>query len=106
MMRGQHKAVAPDSQACTQRSTQQERHVEAHCHAAANRHDRTASSETARARWLDVCIPLGMANKQRPLRYAVVGAGNIAQVAVLPAFAHAKENSKLVAIVSDDADKQ
>lgn len=38
----------------------------------------------------------------RPIRYAVVGLGNIAQVAVLPAFAHAKENSKLVALVSSD----
>jgi predicted dehydrogenase len=40
------------------------------------------------------------------LRYAVVGAGNIAQVAVLPAFAHAKENSELAAILSDDAGKR
>jgi predicted dehydrogenase len=40
------------------------------------------------------------------VRYAVVGAGNIAQVAVLPAFAHAKSNSELVAIISGDADKR
>jgi predicted dehydrogenase len=40
------------------------------------------------------------------VRYAVVGAGNIAQVAVLPAFAHARENSELAAIVSDDAEKR
>ncbi len=40
------------------------------------------------------------------VRYAVVGAGNIAQVAVLPAFAHAKENSELAAVVSDDPEKQ
>lgn len=40
------------------------------------------------------------------IRYAVVGAGNIAQVAVLPAFAHATENSKLVAIISGDAEKR
>jgi predicted dehydrogenase len=40
------------------------------------------------------------------VRYAVVGAGNIAQVAVLPAFAHAKENSELAAIVSDNAEKR
>jgi glucose-fructose oxidoreductase len=32
--------------------------------------------------------------------------GHIAQVAVLPAFAHAKRNSRLVAIVSDDATKR
>lgn len=41
----------------------------------------------------------------RRVRYALVGAGNIAQVAVLPAFAHAKENSELVAIVDPDEDK-
>jgi predicted dehydrogenase len=42
---------------------------------------------------------------KRRVRYAVVGLGNIAQVAVLPAFAHAKENSELVALVSSDAEK-
>jgi predicted dehydrogenase len=41
----------------------------------------------------------------KKLRYAVVGAGNIAQVAVLPAFAHA-ENSELVALVSGDPAKR
>ncbi|HTQ03758.1 MAG TPA: Gfo/Idh/MocA family oxidoreductase [Polyangiaceae bacterium] len=41
----------------------------------------------------------------RSIRYAVVGAGNIAQVAVLPAFAHA-QNSELVAVVSGDAEKR
>jgi glucose-fructose oxidoreductase len=39
------------------------------------------------------------------VRYAVVGLGHIAQVAALPAFAHAKRNSELVALVSDDAQK-
>ena len=48
-----------------------------------------------------------MANEeQTKVRYAVVGAGHIAQVAVLPAFAHAKENSELVAIVSGDVTKR
>jgi len=42
----------------------------------------------------------------RPVRYAVVGLGHIAQVAVLPAFAHARRNSKLVAVVSDDRTKR
>ncbi len=47
-----------------------------------------------------------MASKeQRRIRYAVVGLGNIAQVAVLPAFEHAKENSELVALVSSDEEK-
>jgi glucose-fructose oxidoreductase len=41
----------------------------------------------------------------RPVRYAVVGLGHIAQVAVLPAFAHAGENSRLSALVSDDDEK-
>ena len=40
-----------------------------------------------------------------PVRYAVVGLGHIAQVAVLPAFAHAR-NSRLVAVVSGDAAKR
>ena len=42
----------------------------------------------------------------RKIRYAVVGLGHIAQVAVLPAFAHAKRNSVLTAVVSDDAAKR
>jgi glucose-fructose oxidoreductase len=42
----------------------------------------------------------------QPIRYAVVGLGHIAQVAVLPAFAHARRNSKLVAVVSDDRTKR
>jgi glucose-fructose oxidoreductase len=42
----------------------------------------------------------------RSIRYAVVGLGYIAQVAVLPAFQHAQENSELVALVSDDEAKR
>jgi glucose-fructose oxidoreductase len=41
-----------------------------------------------------------------PIRYAVVGLGHIAQVAVLPAFAHARRNSRLAALVSDDPTKR
>jgi predicted dehydrogenase len=41
----------------------------------------------------------------KKIRYAVVGLGYISQVAVLPGFAHAEENSELVALVSGDADK-
>jgi len=41
-----------------------------------------------------------------PIRYAVVGAGWFGQAAVLPAFKNAKENSKLAAIVSGDAQKR
>jgi predicted dehydrogenase len=43
--------------------------------------------------------------RKRRVRYAVVGLGNIAQVAILPAFEHAKENSELAALVSSDAEK-
>jgi glucose-fructose oxidoreductase len=43
---------------------------------------------------------------QRPIRYAVVGLGHIAQVAVVPAFAHARRNSRLVGIVSGDRTKR
>jgi predicted dehydrogenase len=42
----------------------------------------------------------------RKIRYAVVGAGNITQIAVLPAFAHAQENSELCALISGDAQKR
>jgi predicted dehydrogenase len=47
-----------------------------------------------------------MTNDKNTIRYAVVGLGHIAQVAVLPAFAHAKRNSTLVALVSDDETKR
>lgn len=40
--------------------------------------------------------------RRKKIRYAVVGLGYIAQVAVLPAFAHADKNCELVALVSDD----
>lgn len=43
--------------------------------------------------------------RKKQVRYAVVGLGHIAQVAVLPAFKHA-ENSHLAAIVSDDPAKR
>jgi predicted dehydrogenase len=45
------------------------------------------------------------ASRDGKVRYAVVGLGHIAQVAVLPAFAHASRNSELAAFVSDDATK-
>lgn len=41
----------------------------------------------------------------KTVRYAVVGLGHIAQIAILPAFAQAKQNSQLVALVSDDPEK-
>src|SRR5215469_17300129 len=39
------------------------------------------------------------------VRYAVVGLGYISQIAVLPAFGHARENSRLTALVSGDLKK-
>jgi glucose-fructose oxidoreductase len=42
----------------------------------------------------------------KKVRYAVVGLGHIAQVAVIPAFAHATRNSELTAIVSGDRTKR
>lgn len=46
------------------------------------------------------------AARRRQVRYAVVGQGYIAQAAVLPAFAHARRNSRLAAIVSGDPVKR
>ena len=39
---------------------------------------------------------------RKQVRYAVVGLGHIAQVAVLPAFGNSRRNSKLAALVSGD----
>jgi predicted dehydrogenase len=44
--------------------------------------------------------------ERRTIGYAVVGLGHIAQSAVLPAFEHARENTRLVALVSGDAQKR
>src|SRR5436305_248735 len=41
-------------------------------------------------------------NRSKTIRYAVVGLGHISQNAVLPAFAHARRNSRLAALVSND----
>lgn len=46
-----------------------------------------------------------MKSSKSPVRYAVVGLGHIAQVAILPAFAHAK-NSELVALITGDPLKE
>jgi predicted dehydrogenase len=43
--------------------------------------------------------------RARKIRYAVVGLGHIAQNAVLPGFIHARKNSELTALVSDDPTK-
>jgi glucose-fructose oxidoreductase len=55
----------------------------------------------------DVLFATRMASSgESRVRYAVVGAGHIAQVAVLPAFRHARRNSELAAIVSGDGEKR
>lgn len=41
----------------------------------------------------------------KKIRYAVVGLGHIAQVAILPSFKNAQSNSELVALVSGDTEK-
>lgn len=46
-----------------------------------------------------------MARRRTKVRYGVVGLGNIAQVAVLPAFANAAESSELAALISSDDEK-
>lgn len=46
-----------------------------------------------------------MAKSKGPIRYAIVGLGHISQVAMLPAFANARRNSRVTALVSNDPDK-
>jgi predicted dehydrogenase len=46
-----------------------------------------------------------MGKKNGRVRYAVVGLGYISQIAILPAFAHARSNSTLTALVSGDPKK-
>lgn len=41
----------------------------------------------------------------RYVRYGVVGLGWFSQIAILPAFQHAKKNSKLAALISSDSEK-
>jgi glucose-fructose oxidoreductase len=52
-------------------------------------------------------IPLNMIMiTPTKIRYAVIGLGHIAQVAALPAFKHARRNSTLVSVVTDDRTKR
>lgn len=41
----------------------------------------------------------------QPIRYAVMGLGHIAQVAVLPAFQHARRHARLTALISSNSSK-
>jgi predicted dehydrogenase len=67
-------------------------------------HHRSRRSTSIRVESLAKRFRVSSANS-KVVRYAVVGLGHIAQVAVLPAFAHAKRNSRLVALFSDDKTK-
>jgi glucose-fructose oxidoreductase len=49
--------------------------------------------------------PASARTARRRVRYAVVGLGYISQIATLPAFANARRNSELAALVSDDPEK-
>src|SRR5262245_59179334 len=48
---------------------------------------------------------LHLGREPKPVRYAVVGLGNFAQTAILPAFANVKSKAELVALVTGDVDK-
>jgi predicted dehydrogenase len=48
---------------------------------------------------------VGFMNSKSKIRYAVVGLGHIAQVAVLPGFKKATTNSELTALISGDGEK-
>jgi predicted dehydrogenase len=50
-------------------------------------------------------LQCGERMRDEKVRFAVIGLGHIAQVAVLPAFAHARERCELVALVSSDEEK-
>jgi predicted dehydrogenase len=47
-----------------------------------------------------------MRTERDRLRFAVIGVGHIAQVAVLPAFGHARRHAELTALVSSDPEKR
>lgn len=47
----------------------------------------------------------GIMKNEKQIRYAVVGLGNIAQKAILPAFKNAQNNSVLTALISGHKDK-
>lgn len=48
---------------------------------------------------------LHLTSPSDPVRFAVVGLGNFAQTAILPAFANAKDKAKLTALVTGDPEK-
>jgi glucose-fructose oxidoreductase len=63
------------------------------------------STPRTRTRTRNRSGPRSRRDSRRRIRYAVVGLGYISQAAVLPAFRHARKNSELAALVSDDPTK-
>jgi predicted dehydrogenase len=71
----------------------------------ASRKDKTRSAASAMSKSKSGKSAKSASSARRPVRYAVIGLGHIAQIAVLPAFAHARKNSELCALISDDEAK-
>jgi glucose-fructose oxidoreductase len=65
----------------------------------------TPRTRRTRTRTRNRTGPRSRRDSRRRIRYAVVGLGYISQAAVLPAFRHARKNSELAALVSDDPTK-
>ncbi len=65
----------------------------------------TAPAAPRKARKSTARRATGRTAAGKRVRYAVVGLGHIAQIAILPAFAQAEQNSTLAALVSDDPEK-
>lgn len=72
---------------------------------AANYDESTGSAAARRSRCKAGRRAIGSVASAGKIRYAVVGLGHIAQVAILPAFAQAQQNSTLAALISDDPEK-
>lgn len=69
------------------------------------RSSRRPGSQTRKTAHRSAADGRSRGNGRSPVRYAVIGLGHIAQVAVLPAFRNARRNSALAALVSDDPRK-
>ena len=63
---------------------------------------RTHGRARTQSRTGTVVTPASGSRPTRVIRYAVIGLGHIAQKAVLPAFANARRNSRLAALISGD----
>jgi glucose-fructose oxidoreductase len=67
------------------------------------RHTREGLADIGDGVWIFNSLPMKKtpSRSARPVRFAVVGLGHIAQAAVLPAFRHARGFAELTALVSD-----